>query len=151
MNNTQKFCYRPMQISDLEQVFCIENEANAFPWQNKQFTESIRHHQCWVLERNQQIIAYLIYRFIQDEGEILTIAVHLTFRQQGYAQFMLNQLFTQAKQHAINKLFLEVRASNQTAQKLYAKMGFHLHGCRKNYYPSTQGREDALLLTKVCS
>jgi ribosomal-protein-alanine N-acetyltransferase len=40
---------------------------------------------------------------------------------------------------------LEVRMSNQAAQKLYEKYGFKPAGVRKGYY--TDNREDALIMT----
>jgi ribosomal-protein-alanine N-acetyltransferase len=49
-------------------------------------------------------------------------------------------------------MFLEVRESNQTAQRLYARHGFAVIGRRKGYYavPNAAGqREDAI--TMACA
>jgi ribosomal-protein-alanine N-acetyltransferase len=43
-------------------------------------------------------------------------------------------------------LFLEVRVSNRKAIELYSKEGFFELGNRKNYYPTLNGHEDALLM-----
>ena len=43
-------------------------------------------------------------------------------------------------------IVLEVRRSNQRAQKLYLQAGFNEMSVRKNYYPGKQGREDAILM-----
>ena len=43
-------------------------------------------------------------------------------------------------------MFLEVRASNFTAIKLYEKNGFNELGIRDNYYKTLHGREDGLLM-----
>ena len=42
--------------------------------------------------------------------------------------------------------FLEVRASNHTASRLYERFGFNEIGRRPNYYPAVGGREDALVM-----
>ncbi|NBS11482.1 MAG: ribosomal-protein-alanine N-acetyltransferase, partial [Gammaproteobacteria bacterium] len=43
------------------------------------------------------------------------------------------------------QLFLEVRASNGAAQRLYDRAGFNELGRRRNYYPTASGREDAMV------
>jgi ribosomal-protein-alanine N-acetyltransferase len=42
--------------------------------------------------------------------------------------------------------FLEVRASNTSAYRLYERYGFNEVGRRRAYYPSADGREDALVM-----
>ena len=48
-------------------------------------------------------------------------------------------------------LFLEVRVSNERARALYAGAGFKEISIRKGYYPSRDGREDAIVMQKVLS
>jgi ribosomal-protein-alanine N-acetyltransferase len=43
-------------------------------------------------------------------------------------------------------VFLEVRASNAAAIRLYEGNGFDTVGRRVNYYPAADGREDALVM-----
>jgi len=43
-------------------------------------------------------------------------------------------------------IFLEVRVSNTAARALYAQAGFREIGTRRDYYPSHEGREDAIVL-----
>jgi len=45
-----------------------------------------------------------------------------------------------ARGHRAEVMFLEVRASNIAAQRLYATAGFRVLTIRKNYYPADQGR-----------
>jgi ribosomal-protein-alanine N-acetyltransferase len=42
--------------------------------------------------------------------------------------------------------FLEVRASNLAAYRLYERYGFNEIGRRRDYYPAPGGREDALVM-----
>jgi ribosomal-protein-alanine N-acetyltransferase len=53
-----------------------------------------------------------------------------------------------AKQHGANKLFLEVRPSNERAVELYRHFGFQQIGLRSGYYPAEVGREDGLVFDK---
>jgi ribosomal-protein-alanine N-acetyltransferase len=44
---------------------------------------------------------------------------------------------------------LEVRAGNTAARALYERMGFQTVGHRAEYYSTSQGREDALLMSML--
>lgn len=71
------------------------------------------------------------------EAEILNLAVAPTYRRQGVASQLLRALLPLA-----DVWFLEVRASNEAAQRLYLAQGFQPMGRRKRYYSDG---EDALL------
>ena len=53
-----------------------------------------------------------------------------------------------ARSKKAKRIFLEVRASNIVAYKLYESIGFNEIGVRENYYPAYIGREDAIVLGK---
>ena len=46
-------------------------------------------------------------------------------------------------------LFLEVRVSNTRAIALYHSVGFQEISRRKGYYPTRDGREDAIVMQKL--
>ena len=45
-------------------------------------------------------------------------------------------------------VLLEVRRSNRAGIELYQSEGFHELGVRKDYYPASKGREDAIIFAK---
>ena len=47
--------------------------------------------------------------------------------------------------NGVNKLLLDVRESNESAEAFYKKKGFVLDGVRKNYY--TNPTENAILMS----
>jgi ribosomal-protein-alanine N-acetyltransferase len=51
-----------------------------------------------------------------------------------------------SQQQKASTIFLEVRASNQRAIQLYQMAGFNEIGLRKNYYPTAQGKEHAVIM-----
>ena len=55
-------------------------------------------------------------------------------------------MIERAQDKNVHTIFLEVRPSNQAALGLYLKTGFNEIGTRKDYYPASRGREDALIL-----
>ena len=82
--------------------------------------------------------------FILEEAHITILAIQPPYRRQGLGQLLLITLLETAIQRQSEWATLEVRISNQTAQKLYEKLGFITIGQRKKYYKDTG--EDALIL-----
>lgn len=66
------------------------------------------------------------------EGEIIEIAVLPNYRNNGYAQLLINNFvkFLSGKEF----LYLEVRENNIKAIELYKKIGFEQYNIRKHYY-----------------
>lgn len=140
---------KTMTVDHMVAVMEIENEYNPSPWKKSHFETSLQHHRCWVLEKDQRTIGYAILSIFKDEGEILNIAIHSQCRRQGLGEYLLNYIIHYAKEQKVKTLFLEVRQSNEKAQHLYNKLGFHLIGSRAGYYASPpHAREDALLFAK---
>ena len=83
--------------------------------------------------------------FIVDEIHIATIATYPDFRKQGVAEDLLAHVLQFARDEGAITSFLEVRASNDAALKMYHKFGYVETGHRENYY--ADNGEDALLMT----
>ena len=79
-----------------------------------------------------------------DEAHITTIATRPQFRGRGYGELLLASLVEIALDINARWLTLEVRVSNEPAQALYRKYGFHAEGTRKRYY--SDNNEDALIM-----
>ena len=93
------------------------------------------------------LAGWLVYRSVLDEGSIENVAVLPAFRRQGIAARLLEETERRAREGGMAVLYLEVRASNEAALRLYESHGFESVGRRKNYY--TAPREDAILMTKT--
>lgn len=147
MSSVLKEQLRPMQMSDLPAVMRIEEQAYEFPWTPGIFSDCIRnHYHCRVYEVGGRIAAYAVMSVGVDECHLLNICVSEGFRQQGIGSHVIEQMLELAKRLNMRMAFLEVRCSNTTAARLYHRIGFNEIGRRKNYYPTAQGREDALVL-----
>ena len=94
---------------------------------------------------DEKIVAYLFAQYAADEAHILNIGVIETYRRRGLATLLLKRFFKYVRERKAELCYLEVRASNRDAQKLYFKHGFMPVSVRKNYYPNG---EDALILLK---
>jgi Acetyltransferase (GNAT) family len=72
------------------------------------------------------------------------LAVHPDHRRRYIGERLLINDIVEARRVGARWITLEVRMSNDTAQKLYYKYGFKSLGVRKNYYQDND--EDALVL-----
>ena len=79
------------------------------------------------------------------EAHIVNLAVWECYQRQGIGELLLLSLINLAVKKEARMITLEVRASNDTAQKLYTKYGFSIRGIRKGYY--SDDREDAVIMT----
>jgi len=79
------------------------------------------------------------------EAELELIAVAPERQRQGWARRLLEALVRELRQCGVAGVHLEVRASNEAAQALYAQLGFAETGRRPRYYSAPV--EDAVLLS----
>ncbi|MBO0777194.1 MAG: ribosomal protein S18-alanine N-acetyltransferase [Actinobacteria bacterium] len=68
------------------------------------------------------------------QAEVLTLAVARQRWGQGVGSLLLDALLAAARQHGCSEVFLEVRADNDRAQRLYLHRGFTRIGLRRGYY-----------------
>lgn len=143
------FELKPLKPNHLPALIELENLVYEFPWARSHFEDCFKpHYEAWLLWQaaSRQLIGYVILSFVVDEASLLNICVHPEYRGQGHARTLLDLAQQIAERRSCSTLWLEVRRSNQRAQQLYLQNGFVEQGVRKNYYPSTLGREDALIM-----
>ncbi len=91
------------------------------------------------------VLGYGGFWLIVDEAHISTIAVAPEWRGRGLGELLLLSMIRQSLGIGAHVITLEVRLSNELAQKLYAKYGFKIVGERKQYY--RDNGENAYLMT----
>ena len=140
---------RPMHDEDVRAVMDIERRVYPFPWTDGIFHDCIHvGYCCWVCEQDGVVVGYAVMSIGAAEAHILNLCVDPQQQRRGIGTRMLELLIELAQQHQANSMFLEVRPSNKGAITLYHAMAFTEVGTRKDYYPATQGRENALILER---
>ena len=140
---------RLMTQADLKQIADIEAQAYPYPWTKGIFRDCLRvGYSCWVAIIDSLVIGYGIVMLTEGEAHILNICIKPEYQGKGLGRKMLNHLIEQAHITGTDMILLEVRRSNQLAIDLYMSEGFHELGVRNAYYPSADGREDAIILAK---
>ena len=138
---------RPLAMVDLDTVMDIESQAYAFPWTQGIFRDCLRvGYCCWCYENDGLIQGYGVMSVAAGESHILNITVRPESQRQGIGGKLMKHFLQLARRHNADIAMLEVRPSNTSALRLYEKLGFNEISVRRNYYPSDNGREDALLL-----
>lgn len=147
MNDTPLI--RPVRTEDLSQVMQIEYASYSTPWTEATFRELLRRSDAVVIgaEIDGRLVGYAAFWVVVDQGELGNIAVAPDRRGQGVGKKLLEAVIEEARGRAVRELFLEVRVSNDTAQRLYESHGFREVGRRRNYYSAPT--EDALVMCKL--
>lgn len=128
---------RPATSADLPRIAEIQSASPASAhWPPADYLAG----KCWVAE-DGTVLAYVAARqTIPEEFEILDLAVDPSARKRGIARALVL--------HACAELtgsgYLEVRASNTAARKLYTSCGWLPSGVRRAYYSSPE--EDAVVM-----
>ena len=130
------------QVAELEKL-CFSD-----PWSEKSVASELNNPLAlWlVADDNGRVAGYIGSQTVVGESDMMNVAVHPDYRQQGIATGLIVGQVEQLRKLESHSLTLEVRASNEPAKRLYEKLGFQQVGCRKNYYRNP--REDALILRK---
>jgi ribosomal-protein-alanine N-acetyltransferase len=140
---------RALQLSDLDGIMSIEPAVyGAHHWSRQSFNNELTNpagsYFGAVDTQNGLIIGYSGFWLVQDEAHVTTLAVHPDYRRQKIGERLLINNIIEARKLSANWLTLEVRASNEAAQKLYYKYNFRRLGVRPKYYQDNS--EDALVL-----
>jgi len=139
---------RDMSEADLDAVLRIEREVHAHPWTAGNFSDALRSkYLCKVYESETDgMVGYAILMLAVDEAELLDIAIAAGQQRHGRGRKLLEEMMALARRQNMQRMVLEVRASNLAAIALYRKAGFSDIGLRRDYYPAENGREDAILM-----
>jgi ribosomal-protein-alanine N-acetyltransferase len=135
-----------MVEADLREVLEVERAVYTHPWTHGNMSDSLRAgYQCRTLRVGGTLAGYFILIVAAGEAHLLNLSVAAAFHRLGHGEALLAEVMRIAANLGGRHLFLEVRPSNPAAQALYAKHGFRKIAVRRDYYPASQGREDALV------
>jgi ribosomal-protein-alanine N-acetyltransferase len=132
---------------DLAQAWAVEQRSHAFPWSEKTFASNQgERYLNFRLNVDDEMAAFAITQVVLDEATLFNIAVDPAWQRRGLGRQLLTHLIGELEQRDVLTLWLEVRASNVAAIALYESLGFNEVTVRRNYYPTTDGREDAIIM-----
>ena len=128
--------------TDLDQIMVLENSCfGSDAWDpDTMHSELVAKHTHYLVavstDESQQLLGYAGISKIpgNDQADIQTIAVSEESRGKGIGKALMLKLLQQAREEQTEEMFLEVRADNLAAQKLYLDLDFEHIDTRKRYY-----------------
>lgn len=134
--------------SDLDKILEIENESFIKPFKKENFLYELDENpfsRFYKLVIDNEIIGFLLLYVTFDSSSIVQIAIKKDKRNQGFAEFLLQNIEKLLIKEEVNFITLEVRVSNIPARKLYKKLGYEEINIKKGYY---EDGEDAIYMVK---
>ena len=140
---------RDMRREDLPAVLDIERRSFAQPWSRAFFEKELATpfaRLVVVVEGavpRPQVIGYTCRWRVTDEVHLLNVAVHPERRGLGHGRALVAAVVGEAEAARARVVYLEVRAGNVIARRLYRQLGFKDLGVRRGYYGPGQ---DAIVM-----
>ena len=132
--------------NDLADILSIEKKVFKHPWSKEQLSWELNSQpvaENYVMIARGNMIGYLFSHVVDDDVQILNIAIDIPFQHKGYGEQLLSYFLDQFNEDS--SIHLEVRKSNFPAINLYLKFWFHETGTRKGYYSDG---EDAIIMQR---
>jgi ribosomal-protein-alanine N-acetyltransferase len=139
---------RDMRREDLLAVLDIERRSFAQPWSRGFFEKELstpfaRLVVATVEMPRPAVVGYTCRWRVTDEVHLLNVAIHPEHRGLGYGRELVEAVVAEARTVRARVVFLEVRAGNVVARRLYRMLGFRDLGIRRGYYGPGQ---DAIVM-----
>ncbi|MDP6727062.1 MAG: ribosomal protein S18-alanine N-acetyltransferase [Candidatus Marinimicrobia bacterium] len=141
---------RCADLNDVDAITAIEKRVFRHPWSKNQIVQELEQEngkKVFAEFEEKMIsyimISYIMIRVVNNEAQILNIAVDLPYQHRGYGKKLLQ--YTLSELGTETDVFLEVRESNLPAIKLYSEFNFEEIGVREHYYSDG---EDAIIMHK---
>ena len=137
---------RTLDLADLNAIERIEQRAYPTPWSRSMFASELAKPTsiCLGAFEGDELVGYVVNSRYVDAWHVMNVAVDPDLRRRGVATALLERLFELTRDDERRGYTLEVRVSNDSAIKLYERLGFEARGIRRGYY--TDNREDALIM-----
>lgn len=131
---------------DIPEVLAIERESFEYAWSENDLLCYLRQSNCigMVAEYNHRIVGFMVYELCKNELHIQNFAVDSEFRRQTVGTQMVEKLVDKLIQQRRQRIIVEVRETNLTAQLFFKKQGFKAVFVLHNHYDETA--EDAYVM-----
>ncbi|MEC9091398.1 MAG: ribosomal protein S18-alanine N-acetyltransferase [Planctomycetota bacterium] len=131
---------------DMPEVLQIESSSFEFPWLEDDFIRCLRQRNCigMVAEYDERVVGFMIYELHKNQLRVLNFAVRPDIRRGGIGRQMIDKLIGKLTPQRRNRIMLEVRETNLSAQLFFRKAGFRAVSVLRDYYDDTT--EDAYVM-----
>src|SRR5690242_20136823 len=140
---------RAASSDDVGEMVKIDEASFSDPWSAASFAgylseSNVGRALVTVAESAARVIGYSVILFALPDADLANIAVAPAARGKGTGRLLLERTLMAAKAVGTRTVFLEVRASNEAAIRMYAAAGFTPFSRRRRYYRDPV--EDAVVM-----
>jgi len=145
MEDVSEVVVRRAGPADLPAIAAIEAVSFPSPWSETLLAGELRQPDATYLVAtiNGAVVGFVGIWHVLDEGHICTLAVAPGWRGHGLGELLVLAAIERAMELDATQVYLEYRVGNNSAARLYEKLGFERTGIRRRYYSDTG--EDAVL------
>jgi len=129
---------RDFELKDLREILEIEKDSFPKTAYSAPVLLYLSHYYRFLVYDDGRILGYIAYD--PKDGHVISIAVRPESRRKGIGKELMSEMFKECKSS-----WLEVRVSNENAQRFYERLGFQLNGRIDGYYDG----EDALVMVRA--
>jgi ribosomal-protein-alanine N-acetyltransferase len=138
--------FQPGDVAQMEEI--ARSAPEAAGWTRNAFKSmEMAGERGWVIETESRVTGFVVVRVVLSEAEILNLAIEAPQRRSGQASRLLEEVLITLRRAGVQRIFLEVRASNAAAIAFYQRHGFAEIGRRPGYYRDPD--EAALCMKKI--
>ena len=133
---------------DLKEIVAIEGECfGDEAWTKEMIQSDFNQRSLYkVVRTDGDIAGYISLLLLEGEAELLRIAVKKRYRKKGFGKALLEAVIEECNDRALEKLYLEVKDTNEQAKRLYLSEGFCEVARRKAYY---KDGADAVIMSRL--
>ena len=131
----------------ISEIAALESLCFSTPWSENAIRYELTNPlSLWLVAvEGEKVVGYVGSQTVMGEADMMNLAVHPDYRRLGVGRMLTEKLIEDLASNA-HCLTLEVRVSNESAQRLYDRLGFVQVGRRPRYYSAP--KEDALIFKK---
>ena len=140
----------PLNEMHVSEIAALEAATFSLPWDEAAIRAELENSLAlWLVAEGEDgtVMGYVGSQTCFEDADILNVAVLPAARRRGIGAALMTELERRLLPRGVERITLEVRASNLPALRLYEGLGYLRVGLRKNYYEKP--REDALILQKT--
>jgi len=134
--------------AEIDDILAVEQASFTSPWTREMYVAELKNPSVsyFYLARTpeREVIGFCSFWHVLEELHINNLAVLPAHRRLHIGTDLLVRVLADGAKLGARRATLEVRRSNEPAQKLYEKFGFTVAGVRRQYYSNPA--EDALVL-----
>ena len=94
---------------------------------------------CMVACNENKVLGFITYSIIYERAEIIDIYISDSFRNNGIARSLIDEVINIVTKNNCINITLEVAEDNLPAINLYKSFGFEVVGIRNKYYNNANG------------